>query len=263
MRSAMSTAAAPLAAMPQSGHADAELVEQPAEALAILGEVDGVEGCSEDAEARRLDRARQLQRRLPAELDHDAFRLLALADGEHGGRVERLEIEPVGGVVVGRHRLGVAVDHHGLVAECAERLHRVHAAVVELDALADPVRARAEDDDAFRGPGRRLLVALAPGRVEVVRPRRDLAGTRVDAPEHGRRGDLPRLFRRQAPQAPARRTDEGLRAASRSHPRGRASPSRTPRGTCGRSPSSRRPTSSACRASGRRLGTSRTRTAGS
>ena len=72
------------------------------------------------------------------------------------GGVERLEVEAVGRVVVGRNRLRVAVDHHRLVAERPERLHGVHAAVVELDALADPVRARAENDDAAPALGRRL-----------------------------------------------------------------------------------------------------------
>ena len=64
-----------------------------------------------------LDRSRQLQRRLAAELDHDAVGLLALADGQHRLDVERLEVEAVGRVVVGRDRLRVAIDHHRLVAE--------------------------------------------------------------------------------------------------------------------------------------------------
>ena len=58
---------------------------------------------------------------------------------------QRLEVEPVGGVVVGGDRLGVAVDHHRLVAGVLQRHDGVHAGVVELDALPDPVRARAED----------------------------------------------------------------------------------------------------------------------
>ena len=42
--------------------------------------------------------------------------LLGVHDLEHVLEGERLEVEPVGGVVVGRDRLRVAVDHHGLVA---------------------------------------------------------------------------------------------------------------------------------------------------
>ena len=122
--------------------ADAELVGERAELLPVLGEVDRRERRAHDLVARGLDVPREAQRRLAAELGHDALGLLAVEDGEHLLRRERLEVEAVGGVVVGRDRLRVAVDHHGLVAERAERLHGVDAAVVELDPLADPVRAR-------------------------------------------------------------------------------------------------------------------------
>ena len=145
----------------------------------------------EDPVARLLDVAREPERRLAAELGDDADRLLAVADGEHLLRRERLEVEPVGGVVVGGDGLRVAVDHDRLVAERAERLRRVDAAVVELDALADAVRAGADDHDARLVAGRQRLVRLAPGRVEVVRARLHLAGARVDAPE--RREDALRV----------------------------------------------------------------------
>ena len=135
------------------GHAprragDAERAEQPAEALPVLGDVDRVEGRAEHLVPLLLERARELERRLAAELDDDALGLLPLADREHLLDPERLEVEAIRRVVVGRHRLGVAVDHHRVVAERAEALDGVHAAVVELDPLADPVRAGAEDDDA-------------------------------------------------------------------------------------------------------------------
>ena len=65
-------------------------------------------------------------------------------------RVERLEVEPVARVVVGRHGLRVAVDHDRLEAGVVQREAGVHAGVVELDALPDAVRARAEDDDLLR-----------------------------------------------------------------------------------------------------------------
>src|SRR5581483_499083 len=159
---------------------------------AVLGEVDRVVRRPEDAEPGALDRARQPERGLAAELDADADRALALEDGEHGLLVERLEVEAVARVVVGRHGLGVAVDHHRLESLRAEAARGVDAAVVELDSLADPVRAAAEDDDAAPRL-RRLLVALAARRVEVARRGRDLPGARVDtserdAPGGGRHG---------------------------------------------------------------------------
>ena len=168
---------------PPRRHLDAEVAAEGAEPLAVLGEVDGIERRPQDPEAGLLDRARQLERRLASELDHDADGLLALADRQHFLDTERLEVEPVRGVVVGRDRLRVAVDHHGLEAELAEAARRVDAAVVELDALTDPVRAGAEDDDA--PPGRRKFIGLAPGRVVVGRSGLDLAGAGVDPPVGG------------------------------------------------------------------------------
>ena len=90
----------------------------------------------------------ELQRRLAAELDDHPFGLLDLADPEHVLERQRLEVQPVGGVVVGRDGLRVAVDHHRVAPGLANRLRGVHAAVVELDPLPDPVRSRAEDHDA-------------------------------------------------------------------------------------------------------------------
>src|SRR5579862_1666616 len=133
---------------PPPRRADVVRAQEAREALAVLGEVDRVVRRPQDLVAGLLDRARELQRRLPAELDDDALRPLPVADGEHRLGVERLEVQAVTRVVVGGDRLRVAVHHHRLVAQLAERPDRVHAAVVELDALPDAVRSAAEDDDA-------------------------------------------------------------------------------------------------------------------
>ena len=160
-----------------------EPLEQGTEALTVLGQVDRLVRRAEDAVARMLELARELERRLSAELDDHSFRPLALADRQHLLNPEWLEVEPVGRVVVGRNGLRIAVDHHRFEPELAEGARRVDAAVVELDPLADPVRAGAEDDDGTAGLPH--LVLLAPGGVEVVRTGLDLAGARVDAAVDG------------------------------------------------------------------------------
>ena len=80
---------------------------------------------AEDRHPRRLQLGRELQRRLPAKLDDHAeqlaLRLLALDDFEHVLGGQRLEIEPVGRVGVGRDRLRVAIDHDGLEAPAPSR----------------------------------------------------------------------------------------------------------------------------------------------
>ena len=137
-----------------SGHTarrlrDAQLVAHGVPLLAVLGEIDRGRRRAGD-QCLRQQRG-QLERRLTAEGDDDLRWRAACGcclGGDHvedvlGG--ERFEVQAVGRVVVGRHRLRVAVDHHGLEAGVAQGEAGMDAAVVELDALADAVRPGAED----------------------------------------------------------------------------------------------------------------------
>ena len=156
-----------------------ELARDLLEPAPVLGDVDRVGRRAEDRNAGCFERARELERRLPAELHDHADRLLAVHDLEHVLERERLEVQLVRRVEVGRDGLGVRVDHDRLVAPLPERDHRAHTAVVELDALADSVRARAEDHDR-RAAAARRLVLLVVAAVQVRRRRRELARARVD-----------------------------------------------------------------------------------
>ena len=101
------------------------------------------------------------------------------ADVEHVFFGEGLEEESVARVVVGGDGLRIAVDHHRLVARVAQGERGVHTAVVELDTLADPVRAAAEDHDGFALEGRELVFVFV-GAVVVRRERGELGRARVD-----------------------------------------------------------------------------------
>ena len=167
----------------------AELSDQLLEAVAVLGEVDHVRRGAEDRHLRVLQRRGELQRRLAAELDDDAveraLRLLDADDLEHVLGGQRLEIEPVRGVVVGRDGLGIAVDHDRLVAGVGQREAGMAAAIVELDALADAVRAAAEDHHLLRLGrlrlvGRRAGEGHLVGRVEIGGRRGELGRAGVD-----------------------------------------------------------------------------------
>ena len=89
--------------------------------------------------ADRRQRVRQLERRLPAEGDHHAVGLLDVDDVHDVLERERLEVQLVGRVVVVDTVSGLQftmiVSKPGLVQSVAG----VHAAIVELDALADAV----------------------------------------------------------------------------------------------------------------------------
>ena len=50
---------------------------------------------------------------------------------------EWLEVEPVGGVEVCGHRFGVVVDEDRILARTTNGVDRMHASIVELDALPD------------------------------------------------------------------------------------------------------------------------------
>jgi hypothetical protein len=78
---------------------------------------------------------------------------LAIDDRHHVFEGQRLEVEAVGGVIVGRHRLRVAVHHHRLVALGPEAEDGVTAAVIELDPLPDPVGAAPRMMTFFFGVG--------------------------------------------------------------------------------------------------------------
>ena len=124
---------------------DAQLVEQSGEALAVLGKVDGIGLGAHDVHAALLEHARQLKRGLAAKRHHDAIGALNV-DNVHDVLVgERLKVQAVGRVVVGRDGLGIAVDHDGLKAAGRQRVARVHAAVIELDTLSNAVGAGTQD----------------------------------------------------------------------------------------------------------------------
>ena len=126
---------------------------------------------------------------------------------------ERLEVQAVGRVVVGRDGLGVAVDHHRLEALLAEREGGVTAAVVELDPLPDAVRPAAEDDDLLLRVRIRLAERLVRP-VHVRRERLELRRARVDALVRRRRArrrcrrcaDRGLVARRGCRRAPGRRS---------------------------------------------------------
>src|SRR5690606_42062797 len=112
--------------------------EQLFEALTVFGSIDGVRCCSEQLDATLLERDGELERRLAAKLHDDAQHLTALRlffpDSAHFFECQRLAVEPVAGIVVGRHGPRIPIDHDRLHAERAPREPRATPAVVERDA---------------------------------------------------------------------------------------------------------------------------------
>ncbi len=96
------------------GLLEAQLVQQLLEEPAVLGPVDGVGPGAHDADPGLTQGHRQVQGGLAAELEDQAQGLFRGHDVEHVFPGQGLEIELVGGVVVGGDGFGVGVDHDGL-----------------------------------------------------------------------------------------------------------------------------------------------------
>ena len=130
--------------------------------------VDRIHRGAEDRDVGRGQRFGELQRRLPAELNDDAdqfaARLLQPRDFDHVFRRQRFEIEAIGRVIVGGDGFGIAIDHNGFKPRLLQRIGGVTAAIIEFNALADPVRTAAKDHDL---PGARR-VRLAVGGIQPV-----------------------------------------------------------------------------------------------
>ena len=156
-------------------------LEHLSELFAVLGQVDRARARAQDRHACAFQVGGQRQRRLPAELDDHALdgagRALGTVDLQDVLERERLEVEAVGDVVVGRDGLGVAVNHDRLVV-LAQRHGRVDARVVKFDALTDAVGTRAQDDDGL-ALARAHLVLLVIGRIVVGRAGGKLGGAGV------------------------------------------------------------------------------------
>ena len=153
--------------MPPGGWRMPSRSSERREADALLGLVDGLDVKPEERHAAGGQRGRQVERRLAAELDERAERRIVRAGlgahhGQHALGVERLEVQPRRGVEVGRDGLRVGVDHDRLPAHVAQRGGGPDRAVVELDALPDAHRPRA--DDERRRPGARAVPPAASRR---------------------------------------------------------------------------------------------------
>ena len=183
--SATTLASSNVEAMPAAGYVMPSSSRMAAKRSRSSAQVDGLGAGAHDGHARLGERVRQLERRLAAQRHHHAVGLLHVHDVHDVLERERLEVQLVGRVVVGGHGFRVAVHHDGLEPGLRQRIGRVHAAVVELDALANAVRACAQDHGTAARLGRHLRLARVVGLVVVGRLAGELGGAGVHGLERG------------------------------------------------------------------------------
>ena len=139
-----------------------QLPQQGGEMFAVLCQVNGLRAGADDGHAVGFQGVGQVQRRLAAELDDDAVRFLLLADVEHVFQRQGFKEKLVGGIVVRGDGLRVGIHDDGFIPHFPQGHGGVHAAVVELDALADAVRAASQDEDLL--PARVARLVFIPVR---------------------------------------------------------------------------------------------------
>ena len=142
-------------------HGNAKLLHHSAEVISVLREVDGFGACAQNIHTVLLEVAGEIQRSLTAELRNYTDGLLLVVDSKYVLEGKRLEIQLIGGVVVGGYGFGVAVHDDGLKSQLLERERGVYAAVVKLNTLTDSVRSAAKYHDL-------RLVAYGAGVLDVM-----------------------------------------------------------------------------------------------
>jgi len=136
-------------------HVQADLLHGLAEAVAVLGLVDGVPAGADHLHPELVQHplAGQVQGAiegcLPAHGRQQGIGPLALDDAGDGTPLHRLDVGGVRHFRVGHDGGRVGVDQDHPVALLAQRLAGLGAGIVELAGLADDDRPRAEDQDAF------------------------------------------------------------------------------------------------------------------
>src|SRR6185437_6908939 len=124
-----------------------------AEALAVLGPVDGVVVGADQLHAEALERAvlvqrlGEVERGLAAQGGQEGVGALTLDDLGHRPGQERLDVGGGGHLRVGHDRGGVGVDQYDLIPLLLEHASGLGAGVVELGRLPDHDRPGAEQQD--------------------------------------------------------------------------------------------------------------------
>ena len=145
------------------GLPEPQVLQHLLKTLAVFGRIDHVGARADDGHTRRFKPQCQLQGRLSAVLHNHPQGLFALDNLQHIFQRQGLKVEPITRVVIGGNRLGIAVDHDGLIAIFSERHGRVHAAVIKLNALANSVGTPPQDHDFFGVAGVGLALLLVGG----------------------------------------------------------------------------------------------------
>ena len=133
----------------------ADRLHRVLEELSVLGAVDGVHICADEAHTVRVEKPgfielhREGQTRLPAEPGKQTVRLFLLDDAHERLLGQRFEVDLVRECTVGHDGCGVGVDEDDVDACVPQDAARLCTRVVKLRRLPDDDRTRADHEDFF------------------------------------------------------------------------------------------------------------------
>ena len=120
-------------------HRNLQLFHHCAELVPVLSKVDHRRRGSKDLHPVFLQIRSQIQRSLSAELRDHSDRFFLRVNAQNILKRQRLKIQFIRSIIVCRDCLRVAVYNYRLKSKLFERQCCMHAAVVKLDSLPDPV----------------------------------------------------------------------------------------------------------------------------
>ena len=138
----------------------ADGIKQVAETLAVLGELDRLDGRSDQSDIVFIQHPclgegdREVEAGLAAQGGQQSFRALAIDDALEDIDGQRLDVNHVGNAVVGHDRRRIGVDEDGADALLAHGLAGLRTGVIELGSLPDHNRTAADDEHRGRLRGR-------------------------------------------------------------------------------------------------------------
>src|SRR5215216_6169591 len=139
-------------------------------------------GCTPDFHTCGFKPCGEVERSLPAKLNNDSDWLLTVNHIQYMFQCERLEIQAVGGVVIGGDRLRIAVIHDGFISHLGQRKGRLTTTVIEFDPLTDTIGSAAQDQNLLPVCWARFILQFV-GAIEVRSLRFEFRRTGVHALE--------------------------------------------------------------------------------
>ena len=114
-------------------------LDQFSELFAVFRQFDGGDTGSDDRHPASCRRCAKFSGVWPPNCTMTPSGFFHIHDIHHVLKGQRFKIQPVGNVIIGGDRLRVGVDHDRFISQRFQGKGRVHAAIIELDPLADAV----------------------------------------------------------------------------------------------------------------------------